>query len=79
VGIARSNILNIPAGSEFAAGLVKARLREELKSAAGRKTARADVERDLLLLQQLLALQPSRLASTTDSDGDVPQSAAAEP
>ena len=79
VGIARSNILNVPAGSEFAAGLVKARLREELKSAASRKTARADVERDLLLLQQLLALQPSRLASTTDSDGGVPESAAAEP
>ena len=79
VGIARSNILNIPAGSEFAAALVKARLREELKSAAGRKTARADVESDLLLLQQLLAFQPSRLASTTESDRGVPQSAAAKP
>ena len=78
VGIARSNILNVPAGSEFAAGLVKARLREELKSAAGRKTARVDVESDLALLQQLLALQPSRLASTTDSAGKVPQSAGAE-
>ena len=50
VGIARSNILNVPAGSEFAAGLVKARLREELKSAAAQKTARADIESDLVLL-----------------------------
>ncbi len=79
VGIARSNILNVPAASEFAAALVKARLREELKSAAGRKTARADVESDLLLLQQLLALQLSRLASATNSARGVPQSAAAVP
>jgi hypothetical protein len=63
VGIARSNILNFPAGYEFAAGLVKARLHEELKSAAARKTARADVESDLVLLQQLLA-PPTGLAST---------------
>jgi len=63
VGIARSNILNFPAGYEFAAGLMKARLREELKSAA-RKTARADVESDLVLLHQLLA-PPTGLASTT--------------
>ena len=62
VGIARSNILNVPA--EFAAGLMEARLREELKSAATRKTARADVARDLVLLQQLLALQTKELAST---------------
>ncbi|HSZ63614.1 MAG TPA: hypothetical protein VK828_17580 [Terriglobales bacterium] len=64
VGIARSNILNFPAGYEFAAGLVNARLRQELKSAAARKTARADVESDLLLLQQLLTLQTKELAST---------------
>jgi hypothetical protein len=64
VGIARSNILDVTAGSEFAAGLVKARLREELKSAAAQKTARADVESDLLLLQQLLAPQAKGLAST---------------
>lgn len=63
VGIARSNILKVPAGSEFAADLVKARLREELKPAAARKTARSDTESDLLLLQQLLKLQASGLAS----------------
>jgi hypothetical protein len=68
VGVTRSNILKVPAGSEFAAGLVKARLHEELKSAAAQKTARADVESDLVLLQQLLASQPKRLATTTGSD-----------
>ena len=78
VGISRSNILNVSDGAEFAAGLVKTRLREELRSAAGHKTALADVESDLALLRQLLALQPSRLASTTDSAGSVPQSAMAE-
>jgi hypothetical protein len=78
VGIARSNILDVPASSEFAVGLVKARLREELKSAAVRKTARADVESDLALLQQLLALQPSRLASTASSAESAPQSAVGE-
>ena len=69
VGIARANILSVPEGFEFAAGLVKARLREELKSTAARKTARADVESDLALLQQLLALQPGGLASTGGSAG----------
>jgi hypothetical protein len=64
VGIARSNILSVSEGSEFATGLVKARLREELKSSATRKTARADVESDLTLLQQLLGSQPQKLAST---------------
>jgi len=64
VGIARSNILNVSAGSEFAAGLVEARLREELKSGAAQKTARSDVESDLALLQQLLAPQAELLAST---------------
>ena len=67
VGVARSNILNVPAGSEFAAGVVKARLRVELKSTPAQKTARADVESDLVLLQQLLATQPRRLVSATGS------------
>jgi hypothetical protein len=40
VGVTRSNILNVPAGSEFAAGVVKARLRVELKSTPAQKTAR---------------------------------------
>ena len=64
VGIARSNILNDPTRSEFAAGLVQARLREELKAATAQKTARADVESDLVLLQQLLAPQRKGFAST---------------
>jgi hypothetical protein len=64
VGVARSNIWSAPAGSEFAAGLVKARLLEELKSAATKKTARADVESDLVLLQQLLSSQHGGSANT---------------
>jgi hypothetical protein len=67
VGIARSNILNASAGSDFAAGLVNARLREELKSSAAQKTARADVESDLVLLRQLLAPQAKVLVSTAGS------------
>jgi hypothetical protein len=50
---------------EFAAGLMKARLLVELKSTAAQKTSRADVESDLVLLQQLLAPQPKELASVT--------------
>lgn len=65
VGIARSNIQDISAGSAFAAGLVEARLRDELTSAASRKTAHSDVEADFGLLRQLLAPQPKALASTT--------------
>jgi hypothetical protein len=65
VGVTRSNILNgRAAGFEFAAGLVEARLREELKSGATQKTARADVERDLVLLQQLLTSQENGLIGT---------------
>ncbi len=63
VGIARSNILGVPESAEFAADLVKARLSEELKAGASRKTARSDVESDFALLRQLLELQPSRLAN----------------
>jgi hypothetical protein len=63
VGITRSNILNLPDASEFAAGLVKARLHEELGSAA-RKTARSDVGIDLNLLRQLLSLQPKQIETT---------------
>jgi hypothetical protein len=63
VGIARSNVLNEPAGEEFAARIVEARLHEELKSAATRKTARVDVESDLALLRQLLVPQPKGLTS----------------
>jgi len=64
VGITRSNILSSPAGSEFAAGLVLARLRLELKS-SNKKIASSDVESDLSLLQQLLASQPQRFARTS--------------
>lgn len=78
VGITRANILSESGAYEFAAGLVTARLREELKSTAAQKTAHADVERDLALLQQLLAIQSSRLASTAVSAKSIPGSAGAE-
>src|ERR1700677_325374 len=63
VGIARTNILTATTDSEFAIGLVEARLREELKPAIIRKTARSDVENDLLLLERLLAQQARELAA----------------
>lgn len=75
VGVSRANILGSQEGSEFAAGLVEARLREELKSIAARKTARADIESDLTLLRQLLAMQPRGLAS---ADGRSSAQAAAQ-
>lgn len=71
VGIARTNIMNDPEGLEFATELVKARLSEELKSAAARKTARSDVENDFLILRRLLDLQPNRLANFTGSADEV--------
>ena len=64
VGMARANISSVPDSSDFAVGLMKARLIEELKSAAIQKTARTDVESDLVLLKQLLESQPRRLASS---------------
>jgi hypothetical protein len=67
VGIARSNILGEAGGHEFAAGLVKARLHEELKPATSRKTPRADFEDDLSLLQQLLT--PDKERKSADYSG----------
>jgi hypothetical protein len=64
VGITRSNILADPDVAEFAASLVKARLGEELKTAAAHKTAGTDVDTDLLLLQQLVLSQTKPSAST---------------
>jgi hypothetical protein len=77
VGIARANILKVPDSYKFAAGLVKARLREELKPGASRKTARSDCENDLALLQQLLTQQPTGFASTAGSPESGAQSAVA--
>jgi hypothetical protein len=78
VGITRSNILSSLIGSQFAAALMEARLREELKSAAAKKTARADVESDLALLKQLLESQLKESASTgtlTSESAALPSSA----
>lgn len=68
-GVARSNILNNDdTASDFTVGLVEARLREELKPATLRKTARSDVQNDLLLLQHLLTLQARGLAGASASE-----------
>ena len=75
MGIARANILKDPDSYDFAAGLVKARLREELKPAASRKTAPADFENDLMLLQHLLKRQPKGFAIASGSPESGTQSA----
>jgi hypothetical protein len=67
VGLSRANISNTSEPSEFAARLVEARLRQELRPAIARKTSRRDVERDLALLRQLLSLQPRAVAVASPS------------
>ena len=59
---------------ELAARLVEARLRQELRPAAARKTSHSDVEKDLKLFQQLLSLQPGEVAfkSSSANAGRVP-------
>ena len=79
LGIARANILSIPESFEFAADLVEARVREELKAGTARKTARADIESDLALLQQLLALRTRRLANAAGSASESPLGAQRPP
>jgi hypothetical protein len=68
VGIARTNITNImsdPEGVEFATDLVKARLSEELKPAAARKTARSDVESDFVILRRSRPM--TRFSTSSDN------------
>ena len=72
VGISRANILSVSDSSEFAAKLVEARLREELRPASARKTSPSDVEKDLALLQYLISLQPKAVAVTPASTSDKP-------
>ncbi len=70
MGISRANILSVSDSSELAARLLEARLRQELRPATARKTSPRDVERDLALLQQLLFLQPRKVAVTPSSAND---------
>jgi hypothetical protein len=69
VGITRSNILGGSDSPGLAARMVEARLRQELRSSNSRKTSHSDVERDLKLFQQLLALQPKEAAVTPHAIG----------
>jgi hypothetical protein len=70
VGVARANFMNAAADSEFAIELLEARLREELKSAIVRKTARSDVENDLQLLERLLTQQARGLTAAVSTGRD---------
>jgi hypothetical protein len=72
-----TKILEAADAYEFAAGLAKARLREELKPAASRRTAPADFQNDLALLQRLLTRQPTGLAIAAGSPETSTQSAVA--
>lgn len=74
IGVTRTNILDSASDPEFAIGLVEARLREELKPAIVRKTARSDVENDLLLLERLLTQQAGELTRAGAAAGGVSNS-----
>jgi hypothetical protein len=65
VGLSRLNILSSPDSSELAAKLIEARLRQELQPSGARKTSRANVEADLVLLRQTLSQTRSQVAVTT--------------
>jgi len=78
VGLSRANILSASGSPELAARLVEARLREELRPAAARKTSPGDVKRDLKLFEQLLSLQQREFAVTPSApNGSHAQAAAA--
>jgi hypothetical protein len=64
VGLSRANILSVSDSSEFAAKMLEARLRQELRSNTTRKTAHSDVEKDLALFQLLLSLQAKEVVVT---------------
>ncbi len=67
VGVSRDNILVVSDSSQLAAGLLEARIRQELRPAAARKTSPSDVERDLTLYQHLLSLPPREAGVTPSS------------
>jgi hypothetical protein len=70
VGLSRANTLSGSESPELAARLLEARLRQELRPTAARKTSHGDVERDLTLLQRLLSLQAREVAVTPSSTND---------
>ena len=64
VGLTRANILSVSESPELAAGLLEARLHQEMRHSTGRKTSPSDVGRDLTLLQRLLGLQSREVAAS---------------
>jgi hypothetical protein len=70
VGLSRANISSSSESPQLAARLMEARIRQELRPAATRKTSPSDVEKDLTLFRQLLSLQPREAAVTPASTND---------
>jgi hypothetical protein len=64
VGLSRANIVSDSGSPEWAARLLEARIRQELRPSMVRKTSRSDVNSDLSLLRQLLSDQPTEVAVT---------------
>ena len=67
VGLSRANILSFSQSPEFAARLLRSRLRQELRPDAARKTSPRIIERDLLLFERIMSLEPTEVALTTGS------------
>jgi hypothetical protein len=72
VGISRANVLRLAESPELAAGLLQARLRQELRSTTARKTSHTEVENDLMLLQQMVSTQRRSFTGTLSSANDNP-------
>jgi hypothetical protein len=64
VGLSRANISSGSESPQLAARLMEARIRQELRPAATRKTSPSDVEKDLTLFRQLISLRPREAAVT---------------
>jgi hypothetical protein len=64
VGLSRGNILAGSGSPGFTARLLEARIRQELRPAATRKTSHSEVEKDMTLFRQILALQAAQVAAS---------------
>jgi hypothetical protein len=64
VGLSRANISSGSESPQLAARLMEARIRQELRPSATRKTSPSDVEKDLTLFRHLLSRQSKEAAVT---------------
>jgi hypothetical protein len=62
VGVAQGNIFFTQSSGRFAAQILEARLREELRRGNPPKVSESDVEHDMMLLQKALSPAESELA-----------------